>query len=107
VLLVGGVITVCAVVGKVVAGYAPFWFKGSKLVIGVGMVPRGEVGLIFASMGLGAGVFDGKLFASAALMVMATTFVAPVALRALLAAKHGPPGPDEQLPGSSDLVSRV
>jgi Kef-type K+ transport system membrane component KefB len=107
VLLVGGVITVVAVLGKVVAGFAPFWFPGRKLVIGVGMVPRGEVGLIFASMGLGAKVFDGKLFAAAALMVMATTFVAPVVLRALLAPKAGPPAPDEDLPGSSDLVSRV
>ncbi|HEX5633820.1 MAG TPA: cation:proton antiporter [Gemmatimonadales bacterium] len=107
VLLVGGVITVCAVVGKVVAGYAPFWFAGRKLVIGVGMVPRGEVGLIFASMGLGTGVFDSKLFAAAALMVMATTFLAPVVLRALLAPKAGPPAPDEDLPGSTELVSRV
>ena len=51
VLLVGGILTVCAVVGKVVAGWAPFWWKGRKLVIGVGMIPRGEVGLIFATAG--------------------------------------------------------
>jgi len=106
VLLIGGLLTLCAVVGKVVAGFAPFWFKGRKLVIGVGMIPRGEVGLIFASMGLGAGVFDGKLFSAAALMVMTTTFVAPIALRALL---HPRPGGIDESPtgGTADLVSRV
>ena len=41
-----------AVAGKVAAGYAPVWFRGNKLAIGVGMIPRGEVGLIFAQMGL-------------------------------------------------------
>lgn len=106
VLAVGGLLTVCAIVGKVVAGFAPWWFKGRKLVIGVGMVPRGEVGLIFASMGLASGVLDQKLFAAAALMVMATTFVAPVALRLLLEARKGPPAGDQES-GSADLVSRV
>ena len=47
-----------AVLGKFAAGYAPFWFRGKKAVIGVGMVPRGEVGLIFAQMGLTTKVFD-------------------------------------------------
>jgi Kef-type K+ transport system membrane component KefB len=106
VLLIGGVLTLCAVVGKVLAGFAPFWFDGRKLVIGVGMVPRGEVGLIFASMGLASGVFDGKLFSAAALMVMATTFLAPIALRFLLEPKAGPP-PADQGSGTADLVTRV
>ena len=54
-LLVGGLLLVAAVVGKFAAGYAAPWFKGKKSVIGVGMIPRGEVGLIFAQMGLPAG----------------------------------------------------
>ena len=49
---------VVAVLGKFAAGYVPFWFRGKKAVIGVGMIPRGEVGLIFAQMGLATGVFD-------------------------------------------------
>jgi hypothetical protein len=48
------------------------------------MVPRGEVGLIFAQFGLSAGVLSSGLYGSVALMVMVTTFVAPPALRALL-----------------------
>jgi Kef-type K+ transport system membrane component KefB len=82
-LLVGALLVVAAVIGKLAAGYAPFWFRGRKLVIGVGMVPRGEVGLIFAQMGLTAGVFDAGLFGAAILMVMVTTFLAPVWLKHL------------------------
>ena len=80
-LLVGGLLILAAVVGKFLAGYAPFWFKGNKKVIGVGMIPRGEVGLIFAQMGLASGVFDPGLFGAATLMVMVTTFMAPPLLR--------------------------
>lgn len=105
VLLVGGLITACAIVGKVLAGYAPFWFKGRKIVIGVGMIPRGEVGLIFAGMGIGAGVLDANLFAALAMMVMVTTFLAPILLKRLLHPTAGG-GPQDE-PGSGNLVSRI
>src|SRR5262249_14411944 len=55
-LLIGGLLLLAAVLGKWLAGYAPTWFKGNKTVIGVGMIPRGEVGLIFAQTGLASGV---------------------------------------------------
>jgi Kef-type K+ transport system membrane component KefB len=80
-LLVGGLLLVAAVAGKFAAGFAAPWFKGKKSVIGVGMIPRGEVGLIFAQMGLSSGVFDAKLFSAVTLMVMVTTFLAPPLLR--------------------------
>ena len=54
------------------------------------MIPRGEVGLIFAQMGLAGGVFDPGLFAAVTLVVMVTTFVAPPLLKAL--APAAPPG---------------
>ena len=84
VLGIGLVLIVIAVIGKLAAGYAPFWYHGKKLVIGMGMVPRGEVGLIFAQMGLAAGVLDAGLFSTLALMVLVTTFMAPPALKRLL-----------------------
>jgi Kef-type K+ transport system membrane component KefB len=96
VLLVGGSLIGVAVVGKVAAGYAPFWFKGRKLVIGVGMVPRGEVGLIFAQMGLTTGVLSAGLFSALTLMVMVTTFMAPPLLKVLFP----PTGKRGQDPGS-------
>ncbi|WP_422931973.1 cation:proton antiporter [Singulisphaera sp. PoT] len=82
-LIVGGLLIVAAVAGKFAAGYAVPWFKGKKAVIGVGMIPRGEVGLIFAQMGLTSGVFDAKLFGAVTLMVLVTTFLAPPLLRIL------------------------
>lgn len=93
VLAIGLALIVVAIVGKVIAGYAPLWFKGKKLVIGVGMVPRGEVGLIFAQMGLTAGVLDAGLFSALTLMVMVTTFMAPPLLKVLFPPRGaaGPP----------------
>jgi Kef-type K+ transport system membrane component KefB len=82
-LLLGGLLIVAAVAGKFLAGYAPFWFPGNKTVIGVGMIPRGEVGLIFAQMGMGSGVFDAGQFSAVTLMVMVTTLLAPPLLRLL------------------------
>jgi Kef-type K+ transport system membrane component KefB len=86
-LLVGGVLCVTGVIGKLFAGYAPFWFKGNKTLIGVGMIPRGEVGIIFAQLGLSTGVFDDGLFAGATFMVLVTTFIAPPLLKNLLSAR--------------------
>ena len=82
-LKIGALLIVAAIAGKFLCGYSPFWFRGRKHVIGVGMIPRGEVGLIFAQMGLSTGVFDTGLFSAATIMVMVTTFVAPPLLRLL------------------------
>jgi Kef-type K+ transport system membrane component KefB len=87
-LLIGGLLILAAVAGKFVAGYAPFWFPGKKSVIGVGMIPRGEVGLIFAQMGLASGVFDQGLFSAVTLMVMVTTFMAPPLLKLMFLPRH-------------------
>ena len=92
VLAIGLTLIAVAIIGKVAAGYAPVWFKGKKSVIGVGMVPRGEVGLIFAQMGLTSGVLDAGLFSALTLMVMVTTFIAPPLLKALFP-KRAPAGP--------------
>ncbi len=83
-LFIGLVLIVTGVAGKMAAGYAPFWFHGNKLVVGVGMVPRGEVGLIFAQAGLASGVFDAGLFGGVTLMVVVTTLFAPPVLKHLL-----------------------
>lgn len=77
VALVGGALIVVAFAGKLVAGYVPWWFKGNKTMVGVSMIPRGEVGLIFAQMGLSTGALDVGLFSAIALMVMVSTFVPP------------------------------
>lgn len=85
VLAIGGVLFLIAVIGKVVAGYAVFWRKFNRLAVGIGMIPRGEVGLIFADIGITAGVLSRELFGVILLMVIGTTFVAPPLLKLVFA----------------------
>jgi Kef-type K+ transport system membrane component KefB len=80
----GAALIAVGVAGKVLAGFAPWSFKGNKLLIGVAMVPRGEVGLIFAQMGLATGAIAPQLFAAIMLMVVVTTFVTPPLLGAVI-----------------------
>jgi Kef-type K+ transport systems, membrane components len=76
-LAIGGALIGVGIAGKVIAGFGPFWFKGRKLLIGVAMIPRGEVGLIFAQMGLATASLTSELYSAIALMVLVTTFVTP------------------------------
>ncbi|HEV7364791.1 MAG TPA: cation:proton antiporter [Gemmatimonadales bacterium] len=76
ILGVAAAITALAVAGKVAAGWAAPWVKFRRLVVGVGMVPRGEVGLIFADIGRRSGILNEAVFGAILLMVMATTFLA-------------------------------
>ena len=107
-LLVGVVLIVAAVLGKWLAGHAPFWFRGNKNVVGVGMIPRGEVGLIFAHMGLASGALDAGLFGAVTLMVIVTTFLAPPWLKLLLGKNPDPDAPAPPEPeGIDDVVTEA
>lgn len=79
-LLIGAALSFVAILGKIAAGFAPWWFSGNRLLVGVAMVPRGEVGLIFAQMGLATGVLRNDVFGALMLMVLVTTLVTPPAL---------------------------
>lgn len=81
VLLVGGILTFIAVIGKVVAGFAVPWTKMSAIAIGIGMIPRGEVGLIFADIGRRGGLLSDEVFSAILIMVMASTFITPPLLK--------------------------
>jgi Kef-type K+ transport system membrane component KefB len=72
---------VIAVLGKVAAGWAAPWAKFNRVAVGIGMIPRGEVGLIFANIGLSTGVLSRPLFGAIIIMVIGTTFVAPPLLK--------------------------
>jgi Kef-type K+ transport system membrane component KefB len=82
-LLVAFGLTLLAIVGKVAAGFAVPWARFRRLAVGVGMVPRGEVGLIFADIGRRSGLLTDDAFSVVLLMVMGTTFVAPPLLKLL------------------------
>jgi len=82
-LAVAAALTLIAVVGKLAAGWAAPWLRMRRLIVGVGMVPRGEVGLIFADIGRRSGILTDEVFGAVLLVVMVTTFVAPPGLKAL------------------------
>ncbi|MBD2693093.1 cation:proton antiporter [Anabaena catenula] len=71
-----------AIIGKVITGLAVFGQPNiNRLAIGVGMIPRGEVGLVFAGVGAASGVLSKPLGAAIIMMVILTTFLAPPLLR--------------------------
>jgi len=89
VLIAGLALTIVAIVGKVASGWGcPATMN--RLAVGFGMMPRGEVGLIFAGIGRGIGVVDEGLFSAIVLLVMVTTVLAPVLLRATMGTGPGP-----------------
>lgn len=106
VLKIGTSLLIVGIAGKFVAGYAPFWFRGRKALIGVAMIPRGEVGLIFAQMGLATGALDIQLFSAVTAMVMGTTFIAPPLLNRF-SRMPDPASPSDQRGGGGidDLVT--
>jgi Kef-type K+ transport system membrane component KefB len=76
---------VVAIIGKVVAGWSYLSKEPSnRLVVGLGMLPRGEVGLIFLGLGTQAHLLTPALEAAILLMVIGTTFLAPLLLRLVL-----------------------
>lgn len=81
-LIMASFLVVVAIFGKVVTGLSVFGQPGiNRLAIGVGMIPRGEVGLVFAAVGSTSGVLSKSLEAAIIVMVILTTFLAPPLLR--------------------------
>ena len=81
-LAIASFLIVIAIIGKVVTGLAVFGQPGiNRLAIGVGMIPRGEVGLVFAGVGSASGALSKPLEAAIIMMVILTTFLAPPLLR--------------------------
>lgn len=75
------VLTIVAVVGKIVSGLGISSKMGDRLSVGFGMIPRGEVGLVFAAVGLSSGAITSEFYGVIVLVVVLTTVVAPVLLR--------------------------
>lgn len=77
-LIIATFLIAIAIIGKVVTGLAVFGQdRINRLAIGVGMIPRGEVGLVFAGVGSASGALSKPLEAAIIMMVILTTFVAP------------------------------
>jgi len=107
VLALAGALTVVAVIGKVVAGFGLGKGGGDKLLVGIGMMPRGEVGLIFASIGLSKGVLDDELYGGLLLMVLVTTMLTPPLIRLKLSKRVIDDGPAASAPWTSVETSHL
>lgn len=89
------IISIVAILGKLVAGFAAQGTMREKLLVGVSMVPRGEVGLVFAATGSSLGVLNADQFSIVVIVIIITTFLAPFAIKKLAADT-----PKDQLPQS-------
>jgi len=79
-------LTLVAILGKQFAGLGVLGGGVDRITVGIGMIPRGEVGLIFANIGLtlsvgGERIISSETFAAVVVMVVVTTFITPPALR--------------------------
>jgi Kef-type K+ transport system membrane component KefB len=99
VVLLAGVITLAAVITKFVGCSIGAWGMSRREMaqVGVGMVPRGEVGIVVAQIGLGLGVIEQSFFASVLFMAVATTLIAPPLIKVLFAE-------DRNMDGIPDFV---
>ncbi|MCP9808821.1 cation:proton antiporter [Cyanobium sp. HWJ4-Hawea] len=87
-LIVAAFLLLVAIAGKVAAGWSYLSAEPTnRLVVGLGMMPRGEVGLIFLGLGSQAGILTPALEAAILLMVIGTTFLAPILLRLVIPAE--------------------
>ncbi len=96
VLLFAGVLTLAAILGKQACALGVLDKGADRVAIGLGMIPRGEVGLIFASIGRtlhlnGEPVIEGATYSAVIVMVVLTTLVTPPLLQARLQRTGGAP----------------
>ena len=97
------VVTILAVIGKLVGsglGALPLGRKAA-LIVGTGMVPRGEVGIIIASLGQQAGIFSGQMYAIIIAMSLLTAVMAPPVLEVLLRERRAPAAPPKEAEGEA------
>lgn len=98
VLGLAAALTVAAILGKQACSLGVLGKGIDRLSVGIGMIPRGEVGLIFANIGLtltiaGERIVDTSTFSAVVVMVIVTTMVTPPALKWSLNRRQGPPAP--------------
>jgi Kef-type K+ transport system membrane component KefB len=100
VLAAGAALAIVAVAAKLASGLGVVRRQADRLVVGVGMVPRGEVGLVFAAIGRWSGLLAGWQYTTLVVVVLITTFITPIWLRRLEPSFTG--APDAALAPSSN-----
>ena len=106
-LILATFLIVVAIFGKVITGFTIFGQPElNKLAIGVGMIPRGEVGLVFAGVGAASGALSESTEAAIIMMVILTTFLAPPLLR-LVFKEPGPVSQPSSQPSLREEVEKI
>lgn len=111
-VLLAGLVTLVAIASKLIGAGLAMWgtSRRSALIVGLGMVPRGEVGLIVAGIGLSLGIIPTDIFSVVVLMSLATTLVVPPAISAIYrrdparSLGAGPPAEDSASSGDGGDV---
>jgi Kef-type K+ transport system membrane component KefB len=85
-LALGGVLILCAIIGKLSCALGVVGGDIRRWAVGIGMIPRGEVGLIFAGIGTrvtldGSPILSQDVYSAVVVMVVITTLITPVGLR--------------------------
>jgi Kef-type K+ transport system membrane component KefB len=101
-------LTVAAIVGKQACSLGAIGGGLDRLSVGIGMIPRGEVGLIFANLGLhltlrGERIIDEGIFSALVMMIIGTTVITPPALKWSLRRgerEEPPPAPTDDHPST-------
>jgi len=104
--IIAAILTIAAVLGKIAGCYFPARFAGKlshteSMIVGIGMVPRGEVGLIIAGAGLLAGAIGRDLFGAAVAVSLVTTLITPAMLKPFFKL-HPEPAAGESKPLQQD-----
>jgi Kef-type K+ transport system membrane component KefB len=83
-LIFASILISLAMIGKIVGCGLPLYLLNKDMpqaiIVGLGMMSRGEVGLIIAGIGATSGIFSNEVFSAVVLMVVVTTVVTPIAL---------------------------
>jgi Kef-type K+ transport system membrane component KefB len=100
VLVFAGALTLAAILGKQVCGLGVLQKGLDRLSVGIGMIPRGEVGLIFAAIGSklvldGMRVVNHSTYSAVVIMVVVTTMITPPALKWSMSRRAGGQNVDE------------
>jgi Kef-type K+ transport system membrane component KefB len=99
-LAVGALLALVSAIGKIAAGFLTPGRGLRRTIVGVGMIPRGEVSLIFAQIGLASKLLSDGLYSAITVMVVITAFITPLLLRMLLP----PTGVAEEYDGAELIV---
>jgi Kef-type K+ transport system membrane component KefB len=83
-------LTLAAIIGKQICGFGVLERGLDRQIVGVGMIPRGEVGLIFASIGKTLKVIDDAIFSAVVIMVIVTTLITPPIIKWALTRRKNP-----------------